>query len=63
MAPVASQTMLCDLGPQPAPVASPTLHGSWPGLSVFCVVMFIWPKDLESEETGVGWGLPCPSIR
>jgi hypothetical protein len=52
MAPVASQTMLCDLGPQPASVVSSTPHVSWPALNIFCMVMFIWPKDLESEETG-----------
>lgn len=52
MAPMASQTMLCDLGPQPALLAFPTPHGSWSGLNVFCVVMFIWSRDLESEETG-----------
>lgn len=56
---MASQTMLCDLGPQPALLASPAPHGSWPGLNVFCVVMFIWPRDLESEETG--WGAPLSS--
>lgn len=54
MAPVASQTMLCDLGPQPVPEASLTPHGSWPVLNVFCVVVFIWPKDLQSKETGEG---------
>lgn len=62
MAPVASQTMLCDLGPQPVPEASLTPHGSWPVLNVFCVVVFIWPKDLQSKETG-GGGLPCPPLR
>lgn len=57
---MASQTMLCDLGPQPALLVSPTPHGSWSGLNVFCVVMFIWSRDLESEETGRGAPLSSP---